>query len=217
MRVNIGPYKSWVGPYQIAELLKYVGVKEETYQKIGNYLGDTWVQKLCEFVEKKRTRTIVVNIDRYDTWSMDTTLAHIVLPMLKQLRATKNGAPNVLDIDVPEALRSTSAPMKNHEYDVDDNYFLRWDWVLDEMIFAFETKLDENWDEKFWTGEHGTWDVEQIPTGEFENPVTGVLEPTYKAINTGNRKCDYEARQVVQNRIDNGFRLFGVYYQGLWD
>jgi len=30
-------------------------------------------------------------------------------------------------------------------------------------------------------------------------------------------KCDYEGMKVVQQRIDNGFRLFGKYYQSLWD
>jgi hypothetical protein len=224
MRVNIGPYNSWVGPYQIAEKILFWMDKnnDERVHKFGEWLAGSEkkpsaLTKICQFIDNKKTRRVVVNIDRYDTWSMDNTLAHIVLPMLKQLRATKNGAPCVDDADVPDHIKSTAAPAKDNNWDTDDNYFLRWDWVLDEMIFAFETKLDENWDEKFWTGEHGTWDVEQTPTGEFENPITGVLEPTYKAINTGTRKCDYTARQVVQNRINNGFRLFGVYYQGLWD
>ena len=30
-------------------------------------------------------------------------------------------------------------------------------------------------------------------------------------------KCDYEAIGKVEERIQNGFRLFGKYYQGLWD
>jgi hypothetical protein len=30
-------------------------------------------------------------------------------------------------------------------------------------------------------------------------------------------KCDYEGMQVVQKRITNGFRLFGRYYENLWD
>jgi hypothetical protein len=30
-------------------------------------------------------------------------------------------------------------------------------------------------------------------------------------------KCDYEGMKVVQTRISNGFRLFGKYYEGLWD
>ncbi len=43
---------------------------------------------------------------------MDYTLSHIVVPMLKQLKETKHGAPFVDDEDVPEELKSTSAPPK---------------------------------------------------------------------------------------------------------
>ena len=216
MRVNIGPYKSWIGPFQIANLLKYVGVSEDVCSKIGERLGNTKLQDLCEFIESKRTRKIKVHIDKYDTWSMDTTLAHIILPMLHQLRATKHGAPLVDDCDVPEHLRSTSAPIKNNDYDIDANHFLRWDWVLDEMIFAFEAKQDDNWDEQFWSGDHGTWELQETEK-EFENPTTGELESTYRVLTTSTRVCDYAARDAMQNRINNGFRLFGVYYQGLWD
>jgi len=30
-------------------------------------------------------------------------------------------------------------------------------------------------------------------------------------------KCDYEGMKIVEKRIQNGFRLFGKYYQALWD
>jgi hypothetical protein len=30
-------------------------------------------------------------------------------------------------------------------------------------------------------------------------------------------KCDYEGMAVEQARITNGFRLFGKYYENLWD
>jgi hypothetical protein len=30
-------------------------------------------------------------------------------------------------------------------------------------------------------------------------------------------KCDYEGMKKVEERIQNGFRLFGRYYQNLWD
>jgi hypothetical protein len=52
----------------------------------------------------------IIKIDKWDTWSMDHTLSPIILPMLKQLKEVKHGAPNVEDEDVPEHLRSTSAP-----------------------------------------------------------------------------------------------------------
>jgi hypothetical protein len=30
-------------------------------------------------------------------------------------------------------------------------------------------------------------------------------------------KCDYDGMKMVEERIQNGFRLFGRYYQNLWD
>jgi hypothetical protein len=157
-----------------------------------------------------------VKIDRYDTWSMDHTLSPIILPMLKQLKETKHGAPSVDDEDVPEHLRSTAAPPKENEYDVDANHFLRWDWVMSEMIFAFECKVDESWQDAFRSGEHDLlWipidkDGNEVPKGEHKYYQMGHgPKDTYQ--------CDYEGMKVVEARIQNGFRLFGKYYQGLWD
>ena len=157
-----------------------------------------------------------VKIDRYDTWSMDHTLADIVLPMLKQLKKDKHGAPFVDDEDVPEHLRSTAAPPKENEYDTDAHHFARWDWVMDEMIFAFECKVDDSWEEAFRSGEH---DLLWIPVDRDGNEVPKG-EHTYWQMAHGPKdtyKCDYEGMKVVQARITNGFRLFGKYYEGLWD
>ena len=73
--------------------------------------------------------------------------------MLKQLKKDKHGAPLVDDEDVPEELRSTSAPPKENEYDIDDNHFKRWDWVMDEMIWSFEQmQPDCDWDDQYHSG-----------------------------------------------------------------
>jgi hypothetical protein len=157
-----------------------------------------------------------IKIDRYDTWSMDSTLAPIILPMLKQLKEKKHGAPFVDDEDVPEHLRSTAAPPKENEYDTDANHFARWDWAMDEMIFAFECKVDNSWEDAFREGEH---DLLWIPVDKEGNEVPKG-EHKYYQMTHGPKdtyKCDYEGMKVVQKRIDNGFRLFGKYYQALWD
>ena len=60
-----------------------------------------------EYTDDGEDQVVEVHIDRWDTWSMDYTLAHIVLPMLRQLKETKHGSPEVDDADVPEELRST--------------------------------------------------------------------------------------------------------------
>lgn len=123
-----------------------------------------------------------VQIDPWDTWNMDHTLAEIALPMLIQLKATKHGAPYVDDSDVPEELQSTSAPPKENEWDTDENHFKRWDWVMDEMIYSFNSKANDDFEiEKF----------------DFET-----------------QRKEFIA---AQNRVANGFRLFGKYYESLWD
>jgi hypothetical protein len=86
-----------------------------------------------------KERKIRVHIDGYDVWSMDYTLALIIAPMLRKLKEDKQGAPFVDDEDVPEELKSTNCPPKENEWDTDDNFFKRWDYILDEMIFSFES------------------------------------------------------------------------------
>lgn len=221
MKVYIGPYKNWIGPFQIARtILFWMDREDDRVYKFGEWLAGkddhSLLMRACLWLEKHRQRKIKIKIDHWDTWSMDDTLAHIILPMLKQLQETKHGSPFVDDEDVPEELKSTSAPPKENEWDTDDNHFKRWDWVLNEMIFAFECKLNDNWDEEFWSGEWGK--SEFVETGEEHfNELTNKTEKLYTMTNTGNRTCDWEARQKVQNRITNGFRLFGKYYENLWD
>jgi hypothetical protein len=229
MKVKIGKYTNWVGPYQIADALCFwaAKVKDETdivprkpdwVHEFGRWLSedkhgnDSLLTKACQWVESKKKRTIKVHIDRWDTWGMDNTLAYIILPMLKQLRETKHGAPNVDDEDVPENFRSTAAAAKENDWDTDSNHFLRWDWVLDEMIQAFECKVSDKWDAQYHSGEH---DFKSVPC-EWDKdgkPLLFTMERGPK----DTYKCDYEALAKHEARNQNGFRLFGKYYQALWD
>ena len=237
MKVYINRYKDhWISPYtmldyafwwtdwskcardksirSIEEERNYIERPEWT-ERWSDYL--TPVSRAIQWAWDRVDRKIdYVKIDRWDTWSMDHTLGQIALPMLQQLKRDKHGAPFVDDEDVPEHLRSTAAPPKENEYDTDDNHFLRWDWVMDEMIFAFEHRLDDSWEDKFRSGEIDMlWvpvdrDGNEVPKGDhnFYQMKRGPKD-TYK--------CDYEGMKKVQARIDNGFRLFGKYYQALWD
>jgi hypothetical protein len=227
MKVKIGPYKSWIGPYQIADALCFWAPKttdEHGFKSKPEWVHNfgTWLSgpdnkpsvllKVCQWIESKRERQIYVRIDKYDTWSMDNTLAYIVLPMLHQLKVTKHGAPNTDDSDVPEELRSTSAPAKENEYDTDANHFKRWDYILDQMILAFECKTDDTWQEQYRSGKH---DISFEPSDWDEAGKPTMYEMKHGPNDT--YKCDYEAMAVHQARITNGFRLFGKYYENLWD
>ena len=238
MKVNIGKHPSYFGPYQLAEKILFWKDKEndELVHKFGQWLaGDSDKVKslkgilvediqsnlLCRFltwVDSKKKRKIEVRIDKYDTWNMDGTLAYIILPMLKQLQATKHGSPYVDDADVPENLRSTSAEPKENEWDTDSNHHLRWEWILDEMIWAFEQHHPDNdWEKQFHSGEHD-WQWKESET-EYANPVTGKTEKCSQMYHGPNHThvYDHEGAKIYSDRIDNGFKLFGKYYRGLWD
>jgi hypothetical protein len=219
MKVKIGPYKSWIGPYQIAEKIMFWADKNDNprVHEFGKFLAgennDSWLHKVCGWIESKRTRTIDIRIDKYDTWSMDFTLATIIVPMLKQLKESKHGAPYVDDKDVPKHLKSTAAPAKKHEWDIDDNHFKRWDWVLDEMIWSFEQKIDDDAEKQFWTG---TSDIVWKPSrkkDKFGEPLTYEMKKGPK----DTLKYDTINHKKWIKRKNNGFRLFGKYYEGLWD
>ena len=202
MKVYLSKYRyHWISPYTVLEKVFFwreIDYDEPIIDKWSDRLTPICqgIQKVLDFIHPKIN---YVKIDRWDTWSMDYSLSFIVVPMLKQLKETKHGAPFVDDDDVPEELKSTSAPPKENEWDTDDNHFKRWDWALNEMIWAFEQNLDTNSEEKFF--DHAEWDEKEKDFGKNLHKI----------------KIDQPGLKAHQDRKANGFRLFGKYYQGLWD
>ena len=204
MKVYLGPYRNWVGPYQLAEMIPFIS--EDTAFKIGGWLADTWVNDLCNWIDSKKERKVKIHIDKYDTWNMDYTLALIILPMLKQLQATKHGSQLVDEEDVPPHMRHSDA--KEGEYGNDNWIHYKWEWVLKEIIWTFEQLVDTDW-QKQYTIEEGELDFDDYPEDEGKD-VTPVRWKKQYVIN-------YDGLRAHQERIANGLRLFGKYYQGLWD
>ena len=171
--------------------------------KIGKYpthrFYHNWLYNWFGYSPKQKTS---IKIHKWDTWSMDHTLAYIIDPMLKQLKLTKHGAPIVDNKDVPKELRSEPA-----KHDICPTHFDKWDWVLDEMIFAFESKHTD-WEEQFQSGEHDTQWIEVAMSDGLSELVKGPND-TFE--------IDWEGRTAYQERISNGFRLFGKYFENLWD
>ena len=218
MKVVLGPYHNWIGPYQIAEALCFwvpkvkdpmdiIARKPDWVHEFGRWLsedkdgGDSWLTKACQWVESKRKRQVYVRIDKYDSWSADHTIALIAVPLLKQLQITKHGAPLVDDTDVPEGLnlRSYDTDKLPADGDVDGNHFKRWDWVLGEIIWALEQKTSDTADSQFYSR----------------------LDPELKSkdINecVNNIQIDYVGLEAWQARKSRGYKLFGKYYENLWD
>jgi len=220
MKVWISNYRDhWISPYTIIEHIFFW----TDWSKCGRNKGviedkdyvdhPKWVDKWADRIApiSNVIRVVLdyiqppikyVKIDRWDTWSMDHTLALIILPMLKQLDITKHGAPFTEDDDVPEYLRSYMAQPKEHEWDTDSLHFMRWDWILAEMIWAFEQELKDDDEAQFF--DDSECGDEKFPWNENGQYVSKL-------------KLDKEGLEAHQKRKANGFKLFGKYYQNLWD
>lgn len=178
--------------------------------------------------EERDEAGMQITIHKWDTWNMDHTLALIILPMLKQLKKEKHGAPNVDKQDVPEALWPNEPEEALYAKDgqTDIHFFARWDYVMDEMIFAFENKVDDSWEDHYFNDGEETIEKSTI---EFKGvgPAQLRLFPDehgdmedyelYEWVSGRSTKFDKEGYQKYQERISNGFRLFGKYYESLWD
>ena len=216
MKVWISNYRDhWISPYTIIEYVFFwtdwskCGRKKDVVDDKDYVDHPKWVDRWADRIQPISTaiRIILdfihppikyVKIDRWDTWSMDHTLALIILPMLKQLDITKHGAPFTEDDDVPEYLRSYMAQPKEHEWDTDSLHFMRWDWILAEMIWAFEQELKDDDEHQF-----------------FDHSASEGIKDLNERISK--LKVDEKGLKAHQERKKNGFRLFGKYYQNLWD
>lgn len=194
MKVKIGPYREWIGPYQIADKIFFWTDRHGIYadepeifkrwdykaaEKFGDWLSKSWVTKFCAWLDSKKKRKVEIKIDYYDTWSMDHTLALIIHPMLIQLKATNHGYGFVDIEDAPHIGKGEENDYGHSDTKAEE----RWNWVMDEMIWTFAAILDE--DDSFYDAETKTW--------------------------------NFEGHKAYDDRIANGLRLFGRYYRSLWD
>jgi hypothetical protein len=225
MKIYLSGYRShWISPYTVMEYIFFW----TDWSKCGRNKGviadkdyvdhPVWVEKstkyikpICEVIQSVldfiHPPIKYVKIDKYDTWSMDHTLAYIILPMLKQLKEETHGSPWIDDEDVPAELRSGK---KNRKFksnpdvqalDIEDDALIhkRWAWVLDEMIWAFEQKVIDDPEDQFFDYS-GTDDKKMPWDSEYVGP-----------------KVDWDGLNAHNERKRNAFRLFGKYYENLWD
>ena len=205
MKIYINKYRNhWLSPYTILEKVCFWEKDKDVIYNLKDNPKNKyqkWVDRLepvCvgfqKFLDIVHPKIDYVKIDYWDIWNMDSTLAPIILPMLKQLKEHKHGS-GIVDLeDVPEYLRCDTTEdwddqkcfdfYREHEVkEGDRDIHARWNWVLDEMIWAFEQLCDYDNDKEFYHGE----------------------------------KFDVKGYEKHHNRINNGTRLFGKYYRNLWD
>lgn len=123
MKVNIGRYPRSFRFHRLKcdylQLVygdKWYDLKEENYIWLDHIVAgicDGLDKYILDPFHKHFPRKVKVKYHNYDTWSLDHTLAVIILPGLKQLKATQHG----------------------HPCDVSED---QWAEILDKMIFAFD-------------------------------------------------------------------------------
>jgi hypothetical protein len=203
MKVKLGPYQSWIGPYQIAEkIFFWVDKYEESSwatrcNKFGEWLSNTWVANACEWIHSKRKRQEYVRIDYYDSWNVDHTLAVIIAPLLKSLKANKHGFGFIDDVDVPEHLRSTNGT-KSDDWSWDSNAEARYEWFLDELIWAFSQHKRDDEKSEF-----------------YDHTESNKCEDLMESIKL--LKVDDVGLKAHEERKQHAFTMFGKYFQTLWD
>jgi len=76
-------------------------------------------------------RIKAVSIDPWDTYSLDQTLALVILPALKAFREHTGGVPSCVCYEKGKEISFTKAKAK-------------WLAILDDMIFAFKCAASDN-------------------------------------------------------------------------
>lgn len=218
MKVHLGPYTRWVGPYQIAEKILFWKDKhdDKSVHALGKWLDKTPLRDICDFIHSKKKRREYVKVDYHDVWGLDHTLALIIHPTLQKLKECKHGCPHVDDEDVPAEIRTTAAAPKKNDWDTDNNWEARWDFVLDEMIWAFGEIKNGDWESKYHSGDH---DMVFVPIDTEGNQVPEEDAKLFR-MDKGPKdthQFDHDGYMAHQAKIQNGLRLFAKYYFALWD
>ena len=104
MKVILSNYRNhWISPYTIIDYVFFWTDWSKCSRNRRIVEDDAWVDhpkwvdKATEYIDPfcrgiqwvlnlVHPRIMYVKLDRWDTWSMDHTLAYIILPMLKQLQ-----------------------------------------------------------------------------------------------------------------------------------
>lgn len=169
--------------------------------------------------KKGNRRKISVQIERFDTWNLDHTLAKIIYPALLQLKVEKHGVPGIF-VEVGGEDYSDQMSFDFYSESHDEAWkegAKRWDEILDKMIWAFQQLSSDDYSSQY---HHGKADYDWIKTDKtYPNPVTGKVEPTYQMVdkNPEEHWYDHVGHQLHEERIQEGLELFGKYYRNLWD
>lgn len=138
---------NWYGPYSLARTLnpwRDPEAAEAFIEKWGNRFSRIKpLENLFEWIESKRKDTVKAKLDHWDHFDAYTVIAAAALPLLKAMREDMRGSAIVDEEDVPEAVTAHLTE--------DEKIHARWEWVVDEIIWALEqVQPNYDWEEQYY-------------------------------------------------------------------
>lgn len=166
--------------------------------------------KIGRYPKGSGSRRVSVEVDPFDTWSLDHTLALIILPALIQLKHTKHGVPKDFVDDMSEG-RHGQYSFEFLKEDADEVFQKgcdNWEKVFDKMIWSFQQLALDDYSDQY---HHGDINIGWKKTNLFMNCEIMTDE------NPEEHWYDYVGHMKHEERIQEGLDLFSKYYRTLWD
>lgn len=172
-----------------------------------------------KFYKKSNKRKVTVQVDKFDTYSLDHTLALIILPALIQLKQTMHGVPtDFSEVGGEDYHDQTSFDFyKEDQQEMFEKRCQAWNETLDKMIWSFQQIALEDYDDLY---HHGNPEYDWVKTDkQYLNPITGKMEDTFQMVdkNPEEHWYDHVGHKLHEERIQKGLELFGKYFRNLWD
>lgn len=169
------------------------------------------------FRKSSQERSINIQIDQWDTYSLDHTAALIILPLLLQLKNTQHGVPNEFAYRVGGDMDDNYCFdfIKDDDIEVFDKGCQRWSDTLDKMIWSFQQIAMDDYDSQY---HHGQAKIYWKPI-EITNPSTGQVEEMFEMVdkNPNEHWYDYIGHRLHEEKIQEGLDLFSKHFRSLWD
>jgi len=146
---------------------------------------------------RKGRQKVEVYIDPWDTLDVSVTLANIILPTLVQLKEQEVCPMIMYEVDCPRDEQGNPTDEADYEANI------KWNLILDKMIWAFEQVLNPD-----VRGVRITGKDERHPEDEKKFNTL-----SWEIHSVGN----VQTRLLNHPEIQEGFELFGKYYWSLME
>lgn len=113
-------------------------ISDELFDKLTDVLYEWKLVTWWDTRQHNKRAKNKVQIDGWDTWSLDHSLALIIHPALVRLSTNQQGYMMVKDEDLPEDIQQYKEPEDYHSDEYLEYLARRWNYVMGEMIFAMD-------------------------------------------------------------------------------